>query len=344
MIESKPSASKGHHFLPQFLLRGFASRGTRKNQYSYLFRKGFDPVETNIKNIGKQAWFHGVSEEDNLEQRLSVREGEFAILLAGLRTGVVDTHQYKQTAAFVNHITIRTKNLRETFAELGNSVFEMLERFFTTDEHRHDFQEGLVRAILKELMDLKMGLAVENLSSEERSILEQGVKELVGKFDFRQFALSQLQIFRANVNFSNIVAESHRKVLGQNDEASNRQQHLESLIWSVHTAAKGSYILGDIGPICLRGSPDAFLNPFELEPSFNAVALPISSDALLVGARIGFQFSESPAAINRASAELRRNFFVASQCTPREDEYQQVLAKRCDFIPRDIDIGKILRD
>jgi hypothetical protein len=56
MTGSKP---KGQHFVPRFLLDGFASRRHRKESYGYLFRRGAPCHEVNIRDVGKSRYFHG---------------------------------------------------------------------------------------------------------------------------------------------------------------------------------------------------------------------------------------------------------------------------------------------
>ena len=40
------------HFIPQFLLKGFASREEGDETYVYVFREGARSFETNTKNVG----------------------------------------------------------------------------------------------------------------------------------------------------------------------------------------------------------------------------------------------------------------------------------------------------
>ena len=72
--------TKGHHFLPQFLLRG--SRIARKEHCAFIFRQDMGAKEANIRGIAKQRYFHSHPAESNLEQLISIRESEHANLVA----------------------------------------------------------------------------------------------------------------------------------------------------------------------------------------------------------------------------------------------------------------------
>jgi Protein of unknown function (DUF4238) len=55
-------AGERQHFLPRFLLKGFASRQSRQQFYTWVFQKGKEAFETNILNVGlaKNFYTHGV--------------------------------------------------------------------------------------------------------------------------------------------------------------------------------------------------------------------------------------------------------------------------------------------
>jgi hypothetical protein len=74
--------ARGQHHVPQFLLRGFRSRTKRDQSYSYLFRRGAAPHETNVKNIGKRRDFYGNPAHSNLEEAFSERESSYAALVS----------------------------------------------------------------------------------------------------------------------------------------------------------------------------------------------------------------------------------------------------------------------
>jgi Protein of unknown function (DUF4238) len=78
-----------HHYLPQFLLSGFASRSTAKDFYAWMFRRGMSPVETNLRNLAQQRDFHGNPNDSPLERIMSGYESRFAPVIEELRLGLV---------------------------------------------------------------------------------------------------------------------------------------------------------------------------------------------------------------------------------------------------------------
>jgi hypothetical protein len=51
-------SSTNEHYIPRFLLRGFASSRKHSESYTFLFRHGLEPVETNITKVGGEFDFY----------------------------------------------------------------------------------------------------------------------------------------------------------------------------------------------------------------------------------------------------------------------------------------------
>ena len=80
-------AGRGHHTLPRFLQKGFASSGTRGDQVrTWVYRKGKPGFETNIVNVGKVRDFYGKEAELNADEAITDLEGEYASIINEMRT------------------------------------------------------------------------------------------------------------------------------------------------------------------------------------------------------------------------------------------------------------------
>lgn len=70
------------HYLPQFLLRGFAARVAADQYHAYQFRLGAGPHLTNVRNVAGEHGFYGQVGATEVEQILQDRENFYAPLLS----------------------------------------------------------------------------------------------------------------------------------------------------------------------------------------------------------------------------------------------------------------------
>jgi hypothetical protein len=328
--------AKGHHFLPQFLLKGFASRVTRKEHYAFVFRRGADVREPNIRDIAKQRRFHSTSAESNLEHLISVRESTHANLVIRLRTGSILPEDKPLIVEAVIHLGLRTRSLRDGFAGLGNTMMDAFEHKFSGSAEADKRLEGLLmQETRKQLTSPPLRDALMMLPVGLRKAFIDGAiaiaKSSAAKDNFARF----IQGFRGKLDFSAVAEKVHLNALTAvqiEGAIRNRRDHFAGLDWRVVTEAAGSFILGDVGPIAkYHGSPE-YTHIVKVEGVLDAAILPISGSCLLVGERPGFSVDTSRQAINRVSAELSRDFFVASQNTERERDCRESLGKRSAFM------------
>ncbi|MDP3598110.1 MAG: DUF4238 domain-containing protein, partial [Nitrospirota bacterium] len=76
--------SVNSHFIPQFLLKGFAFRQKGGQAYVHVFRKGCAPFSPNTKGVAAPRNFYG---DETVEQTLAVIETQFSMLVQRLREG-----------------------------------------------------------------------------------------------------------------------------------------------------------------------------------------------------------------------------------------------------------------
>jgi Protein of unknown function (DUF4238) len=102
------------HFLPRFLMAGFASRSRGHKVYCYVFRLGRAPFETNVENIRGERYFYART-GDILQER----DNQDAKLLAAIREKrVIPSGSEHTLAEFAASLVARTKNVRQRVIEL----------------------------------------------------------------------------------------------------------------------------------------------------------------------------------------------------------------------------------
>ncbi len=86
-------AGKRHHILPQFLLRGFASKtipssGRSDSVFVWVYRRGVIPFECATSNAAVESHFYGKEGEANVDDEITALESDFASSLNTLRIQV----------------------------------------------------------------------------------------------------------------------------------------------------------------------------------------------------------------------------------------------------------------
>src|ERR1700745_2960296 len=107
-------ARTNEHYLPQFLMRRFASLVKRNEAKTWWFRKDSKPHETNIRNIAAEKDFHasstGISADDSvkpLEDRFAWYQGS---LRRQRRESLLEDAIIPELVA---NLTVRTKAFRD---------------------------------------------------------------------------------------------------------------------------------------------------------------------------------------------------------------------------------------
>jgi hypothetical protein len=73
------------HILPRFLLKGFASRLDGQEVFTWVFRKGGNIFEANIKNVAVEKHFYTQPANTSVDDEITELERGFARLLDNLR-------------------------------------------------------------------------------------------------------------------------------------------------------------------------------------------------------------------------------------------------------------------
>jgi len=346
MTGSKP---KGQHFVPRFLLDGFASRRHRKESYAYLFRRGAPCHEVNIRDVGKSRYFHGDPCSSQLEAKLSSVENRLAELVRRLiSTGATLPEDSLPIAQLVTSCLVRTRNLRDAF---GNTLRDM---FTALEERVSDLSvrmlqgyavEGLLSAIREHPKTAREFFGLP------RSQRERPMSVFVSQAaspDTREVISDHLQMITRTVKLEKISIDSHRASLSKYAEFSDsdpesRVAIAKQLEWSVRFADNVPYILGDMVVAGLGSGRSTLQNPLVFDWPPDALCIPLSAQALLVGVRRGYDLRLDVEAVNLAAVELSRDFFVSSTATEREAAYADRIGVRAELMSR-AELAAMFRD
>ena len=128
---------KRQHFIPQFLQEGFASRRTKNKTFTWVFRRGSSPFETNIVNVGVESQFYTEEDDKEVDDLITTAEGSFSMLVRNLRNGETSSLSDPELPKLIAHFETRTRHIRQNFLDIGNflvsNVLDKIkdEDFFT---------------------------------------------------------------------------------------------------------------------------------------------------------------------------------------------------------------------
>ncbi len=122
-------AGKRQHYIPRFLQKGFCSKKTKKEVYTFVFTKEKGPYEPNLLNVGLERYFYGNPTESSADDKITDQEELFFEYLETLRTArknlIVDP---EICSAFVGHMILRVKHIRGSINEMGTTFVHTIKK------------------------------------------------------------------------------------------------------------------------------------------------------------------------------------------------------------------------
>lgn len=335
-------SGKRQHYLPRFLLKGFASRMVRDEAYTWVYRLGKEPYETNIGNIGLERYFYG-THQSAADAAITGTETAYSDLLFQLREEITSCELNNPLIPkFIAHLVVRTKHARQTMGEAGEVLVSLLRKKLGTPEDmsntlskyvkehpervreiiREEFQKAAGSALtseqLEELVEFSMEKNQHLVAFEDKSLHAAVITPLLHTFE------KQLP---------SIIERAHTKALVTDHSPEPRADEIVNFHWRLFVEPDSSFILGDIGLIAKIGANENFKGLFLIAEPIQEIYLPISDRHIICGwlgeAR---EYPES-GSINRASASLSREFFVAKNKTREELAYACLMGSSGDHIP-----------
>lgn len=131
--------TRRQHFIPRLLLKGFAERASQEF-LSFEFRHGINPQRKNIRKIGFANKFYG---DTGLEEKMAIRESDYAALLDNLRKGQNNDSNKPLIDELISHLLMRTQNLRRGLEAFGNRTLGRLIQAFEEIEIGGEFHKGM---------------------------------------------------------------------------------------------------------------------------------------------------------------------------------------------------------
>lgn len=309
-------SGKRQHFIPRFLLEGFASHTSGDAVFTWVYRKGSCPFNTNIINVGVEGYFYTDGNDTQADDMITEAETTFSLLVQKLRANPPVAVYDPQIPKLIAHFEIRTRHLRESFLRTGNylvsrlldfmddekSFIEYLERTFRNDPSilQKAFADELKKRGLPKTM---LGPVLQHSYPLLPALMNQ-LRPML-----RQFAVHLRSVLPKTL--SEGAKSGHIRSLKETVAPEVRAQRYKDLIYTVVEVPQGGLILGDSIILFQVEGLRPFKVLLEKRDILNAVYLPLNSWKFLVGTRESFSISEQllPEAVARCSLE----YFVAEE-------------------------------
>lgn len=335
-------SGKRQHYLPRFLLKGFASRMERNEAYTWVYYLGKEPYETNIRNIGLERYFYG-AHQSAADAAITGAETAYSDLLFQLREETTNRELNNPLIPkFIAHLVVRTKHARRTMEDAGGALVKLLHNKLGTPEvmnsalskYAKEHPERVKEIIREELQKATGGILMPE-QLEKLVELFSGNSQHLPKFEDSSFHATVttplLQTFEKHL--PSIIERAHVKALTTDHTPEPRVNEITGLNWRLLVEPEGSFILGDIGPVARIDNDENFRGLFWSTGSIHEIYLPISDRQVIAGwlnEKGGYPGLD---AINKASASLCREFFVAKRKTRKESAYASLIGSSAVRIP-----------
>lgn len=344
-------AGKRQHYLPRFLLSGFASRVSKGDSFCWVYQKSGKYFEANTTKVGVEKFFYGDPDKDSTDSVITKAEPKYANFLNQLRNSDVSQPvDSKLAAEFTVHLAVRNRNLREEFSSAAeNFVDGFIEQISNPNVLRQTvikyFRENPAeleqqfRKILKQQGIFLNRRQYRQKLAEHKAMLPSLISSLP-ESELRKISNS-LSLLAGHVRPS--VKQGHNKAIAQNHAPSPRVEAIWNLDWKLLDFAAHSLILGDFGAYAIGYHQQDPCSLIFAPKEVDVVIFPISHQRLMMGRRSGIHFLPEPTEVNRNSASISREFFISSECS---DERTSLVSLLGTVRPKELDeaVESALRD
>lgn len=306
-------SGRRHHYIPQFLQRGFSCSASNKEDYVWVYRKGnLNPFKANTKNIGVEGDFYSNDKESALDDVITDLEsnlGEFVNRLRIHQDGsLVDA---KMAAKLIAHMEARTKNLRLNIQHASEAIMTAVVTYFDNPKNIDSYITKIIKNQCDDL--IKEELKKNNIPQHLASLYKPKLQPLIDKqLESLPFYLQGLMVHLKEYMLSGMSKsskESHISALLKAHTPPIKQASYEKLKFSIFESE--ALPLGDSIVVFHTDSEKQFKTTFELKDTLFAVTLPIAHNKILVGSSTEYKLDYE--VICDAIIQCSSQYFIASE-------------------------------
>ncbi|QFZ84062.1 DUF4238 domain-containing protein [Variovorax paradoxus] len=352
-------AGKRHHFIPQFLQRGFGSPENASN--AWVFRKDRPAFNTSIQNIALEGQFYTHDGDRSVDDAITDDEGALAAFVTDLRAAANGTNVDSQQAAkLVAHMLVRTRHVRENFermtGDLVNGVYNAMSdpTKLAAVLTAHIQDDANLTRILKQILTVAAGdqFPLKELSRHldqalTPAMLQRARAELPAYFKANadeQARALQTEGKLTQGLLKGAMKSGHLKALKRVATSSEREEAFAKLTFRIRKYPGGNIILGDSAAVHAVAGERRVAPLNDATVPMVGVLLPLDTETCLIGELNGrCEVFETAESVRQAIAGCSLEFFVASVDTPENRALVSNVAKD-SYLLDAADVEEILGD
>lgn len=316
-------AGKRQHFIPRFVLEGFAHRRSETDTFCWVYRSSGATFESNTRNVGVEGYFYGDNIETALDEKITIEEQEQSKFLKRIREkSFIEDSEFTDCENLVLRLALRTQHARRSMLHAGEEIVSACANHFDDDEKLEKFFLGSLKsnpeylrgALLRQLSENGM---LRGLSNQDRTNVVKFLETLAPNLlllNFDGFSNNFRSQLKSLVKLiPGATKDGHNKALSQNEIFAKKRKQIEGCIWSIQHMRNNSLILGDcviwaVSPG--KGSPAPLI---WITNDVYRIVFPISHNQLLIGERGNdYKLDTAPEHINEISSSLSLDFAISS--------------------------------
>lgn len=274
------------HFIPRFLQKGFRIPSNGKTVRSWVYEHGRPPRPANIADVGLERYFYAIDAETELDDKITEAEQHFyAPLVDRLREGSVDAGDVGLIAEMLVHFEVRSRHVRQNMDSLFDDCTTQLVGYLSDPQTLALLIEGHLKPG-SEIFDgelEKLNISYDQMQcifSTQGITLQNVLRPWISAYAAR--IGNALPTFRSQI--TNMVKQTHLRILTQSVSPAARAERLTSLKYTVRDYDSGDLPLGDAIVLFHVKGERAFKPFLDKDDEVIHVVLPLSSHQYLLGA------------------------------------------------------------
>lgn len=332
------AGNKQHH-LPRFLQSGFASKSSGKELATWVFKSNSEPYKSNISDSGAARKFYTNGDDRTLDDRITSLESSLATLVQELRAGPLGIVHSPGLPILVAHLEARSSVFRAMFQDTASDLLSKLD-VKSLKEVLLSRAKADARKILRTPGSISRYASEHGYESPDAQKLDQirtldldsESVRLAMESRFEE-AMDLLTSLLSPATIREYVKQGHISALLNDLVPERKRERYSKLGFSVHRVDSADMILGDSGIVFFVDS-ERSVSPFldEGDPLL-AVALPISSNRILLGGEGEVAFTS--ARLQEAVAEYSYSFFIGASNSPENRAMAARIGSRATLLNQD---------
>lgn len=317
-------SGRKQHFIPQMLLRQFATDDARKikSVQVWVLPKSGDPYRSATEGVAAQRHFYSeLSEEVTLDDIITQYEDRFGSLLEILTDTTSNSEASADVAKeFVSHLVMRNANLRDGLERTMRGVFDVAVDTFG-DAKKMRAHIGLDALRPGKNFDKYFADKAEQLPDEIRGY-PPGLVRLMAFSAARENIDTVLKssvdimveaIAQVSGTLKKETRDVHNRILENSPVSTGFVDASGISNWLVMESEE-RLVLADCVAVGINEQGSASPLIFTSGKTLSQIFLPLSKHKVLVGRRPGYGWPEIER-FNEMSARCSDRFFVASECS-----------------------------